>query len=299
MEYHKKISNVNPPAGGQISNRSGIVFGFLLVCLIYYIIKSAVSSIFLKGNDKINVVFYGKNTRLYSIDVNDTDYILTFPPTSKVLIPGGYGKYRLGAMGKLSSLDRDPDLIKRAMSSATSSFVDLYFYFNSEIIFYEDSGNHELFPTLKEFFLSKSNANLIDRFFVFVNLSNRNKNFYKIINISDNFSEENFSKNYQGSFYSKILREEGENLQVRYQKSYQTAKIVSRIIEGEGIRVVDLSESKNALKNCRLVVKNEKKLTKTVKTLANFFHCQIISGETEISDIILELGDLEEKWAIE
>ena len=295
MEYHKKISNIKT----QISNRNGIVFGFFLVCLIYYIFKSAVSSVFLKGNDKTNVVFYGKNTRLYSIGISDTYYILTFSPTSKVLIPGGYGKYRLGAIGKIASLDRDPDLIKRAMSSATSSFVDLYFYTNSGTIFYEDPAKYELFPTLKEFFLSKSDASLIDRFFVCVNLSNRNKNFYKIINLSDDFSEETFNKNYQGSFYSKILREEGENLQIRYRKSYQTAKIVSRIVEGEGIRVVDLSESKYASKNCRLIIKNEKKQTKTVKSLANFFHCQVISGETEISDIILELGDLEEKWAIE
>ncbi|EKE14598.1 MAG: hypothetical protein ACD_12C00400G0001, partial [uncultured bacterium] len=59
MVYRNKISNIKY----QILKRSSIIFVFLLICLLYYLFKLVSSSVFLKGRDKINVVFYGERTR--------------------------------------------------------------------------------------------------------------------------------------------------------------------------------------------------------------------------------------------
>ncbi|MDO9028042.1 MAG: hypothetical protein Q7U68_04185, partial [Candidatus Roizmanbacteria bacterium] len=65
MGYHKKFSIFN----FQFSNgRNVFLLIFIIALFLYFLIKSITGSVFLKGRDKINVVFYGKNTRFYSLD---------------------------------------------------------------------------------------------------------------------------------------------------------------------------------------------------------------------------------------
>ena len=71
------------------------------------------------------------------------------------------------------------------------------------------------------------------------------------------------------------------------------------MIEGEGIRVVDLSNQGITIKGCLLITDKNTAVTKAYMRLADFFRCKTQIGETTVSDIILELGDLEKDWNID
>ena len=272
-------------------------FAIIFLILAYMVYRNITTSIFLINRDKINVVFYGQNIRYYSIDPSDTDYIVSFTPAAQTLVPGGYGNYRLGSIGKLVSLESKPEIFKKTFSLATSSFVDLYFYPTDNKIFYENSTLDNNFPSFKEIFFDKSNANLTDRIFILLNFANKNQNSYRLINTSDYFNSDKFNSDYQGIFYKKTYRQTEDNVQIIYDSDYTTAVLLSNIMDGEGIRVVDISQGKTNGSKCQIVAKKDKVNSATTKGLSRFFNCPVVTGETELSDIILKLGNLEKDWS--
>ncbi len=280
---------------------------FVIVCLFYYLFKSVTSSVFLKGRDKINVVFYGENIRFYSLDQKNINYLLFFSNSVKVIVPGGYGEYKVGAVGKLVSLEKNPEIIRKTFSAVTATLVDLYFYPKKTTIYHQDSQNNSSgIPTINEIFLTNSNANLIDRLFIFYFFTTSQKKDYQTIDLQPFelgdkdaiFDYNGFYKKFQGSFFQKTYRNYDINVQIVYTKSYKTALLLSQMIEGEGIRVVDLSIQNKSIKGCLLITNKETSTTKTYQRLADFFKCSLRIGKTTVSDIILVLGDLEKEWTI-
>jgi len=231
MALHKN------PKSSKLYILSGI---FIIFAYLFF--KNITTSVFLKSKDRINVVFYGESTRFFSLSKADVSYLLKFPTEIEVLVPGGYGNYRIGALGKLVSLEKNPEILKKTFSSTTSSLVDLYFYpVKTEIYYNEGSGGN--FPSTIEVLLSKSNGNTLDRLFLISKFLDKNISDYKIITFAKkSFDLKMFQKNLQGNFYSKVFRKLGDNVQIIYDSSYLTAELFSQMIDGEGIRVVDLSQ---------------------------------------------------------
>ena len=301
MGYHKKIFNFQ----FSIFNKKSLFIFFVVLGLTYYLFKLISSSAFLKGRDKINVVFYGEKARFYSLDRKNINYLLSFSNLVKVIVPGGYGKYKVGAVGKLASLEKKPDIIRKTFSTMTSTLVDLYFYQKKTNIYYDNS-NLKQIPTFMEILLTNSNANLVDKLFLFYIFSSNNKENFQTIDLepfesggnNSIFDYDSFYKKFQGSFFQKTYRSDDVNVQIVYTKSYKTAQIIGQMIEGEGIRVVDLSDQGNNLPKCLLVSNKETSKSKTSLRLADFFKCRTQIGETTVSDIILELGSLEKEWAV-
>ncbi len=300
MAYHKKTIQF------LISKSSVIIIAFLLICLSYYLFKTITSSVFLKDRDKINVVFYGEGTRFYSLDRKNVNYLMSFSNSVKVVVPGGYGQYKVGAIGKLANLEKKPEIIGRTFSATTSTLVDLYFFQKKTLIYY-DNLSLRWAPTFKEIFLTNSNANLIDRIFIYYIFSTNSRETFQMIDLSpfesggDNstFDYNSFYKKFQGSFFQRTYRDYDINVQVMYKKSYKTAQLIGQMIEGEGIRVVDLSNQGITIKGCLLITDKNTAVTKAYMRLADFFRCKTQIGETTVSDIILELGDLEKDWNID
>lgn len=300
MAYHKKTIQF------LISKSSVIIIAFLLICLSYYLFKTITSSVFLKDRDKINVVFYGEGTRFYSLDRKNVNYLMSFSNSVKVVVPGGYGQYKVGAIGKLANLEKKPEIIGRTFSATTSTLVDLYFFQKKTLIYY-DNLSLRWAPTFKEIFLTNSNANLIDRIFIYYIFSTNSRETFQMIDLSpfesggDNstFDYNSFYKKFQGSFFQRTYRDYDINVQVMYKKSYKTAQLIGQMIEGEGIRVVDLSNQGRTIKGCLLITDKNTAVTKAYMRLADFFRCKTQIGETTVSDIILELGDLEKDWNID
>ena len=302
MGCHKKISNIKY----QSSKRNGILFTLLIFCLVYYLFKLITSSVFMKGRDKINVVFYGEKVRFYSLDRKNINYLISFSNLVRVIVPGGYGKYKVGAIGKLASLEKKPEIVQKTFSAMTSTLVDLYFYQRKSTVYYNNS-NLKITPGFMEIFLTNSNSNLIDKFFLLYIFSANSKENFQVIDTkpfetdgeNSVFDYNLFYKKFQGSFFQKSYRDFDINVQITYLKSYKTAQLIGQIIEGEGIRVVDLSNQDKILSGCILISNKNTSTTKTFQRLKDFFKCKVKVGDTTVSDIILELGDLEKDWSVD
>lgn len=281
----------------------GIVFGLFL---IYFIYKNITASVFFKGAERVNIVFYGQDTIYYSLSTNNISYLVPFSADTEILIPGGYGYYKLGALGKLVSLEKKPDLFKRAFSVNTSSFVDLYFYDTKPIIYYETNKEFNKLPNFTQVFLNRSNATLFDKVYLYYTFIQKQKIQFKLLenlhvkkeNNRLIFDREEFFKEYQGRFYKKSYRTENKIVQIMYTKSYKTALMLSHIIDGEGIRVADISYSKENQKRECSVIHKYSEISQTSRKLATFFNCNLKKGKTDISDIIFDVEGLNE-WNID
>lgn len=276
---------------------------FFAAVVLYLLIKTITSSIFIKNKDRVNIIFYGPNTTYYSLGFGDVSYFFSISSNLEVEIPGGYGYYRVGALGKFLTLEKKPDLFRKTFSSLSSSFVDLYFYPKTGEIYYNEIPER-FSPGIKEIMMFGSNSNPIDRLIIWFYFLGKPSAYFKEINSlpkkkEDNkslFDREEFFKAHQGFFYKKTHRIIKDRVQILYTKSYKTAALISNILEGEGIQIVDITQiSKN--ERC-LIIQNSNKASVTTNDLQTFFGCQFQKGDTEVSDIILKLGNLEKDWEV-
>ncbi|OGK32983.1 hypothetical protein A3F58_03940 [Candidatus Roizmanbacteria bacterium RIFCSPHIGHO2_12_FULL_37_9b] len=284
---------------------------FPILIIIYFVGREFYSSAFFQKRDRVNVVFSEEKIGFYSLGLTDNvNYFLSFFPDLEAAVPGGYGYYRLGALAKLTSLERSLDLFKKTYSTLTSSFVDFYFYPSASSdkieIFFGKEKKDFLRPRFYLIFFGKSNALFFDRLFLYLQFLGKTEGQFKTITSIPTkkegnrviFSSKDFFESYQGIFYKRTYRTEQRNVQIIYTKSYKTAQLLGQILEGEGIRVVDLSQTGEKTKECE-IVEDKKKFTETAKSLSQFLGCQLVKGKTEAYDIMLKLGEVEEKWEIE
>jgi hypothetical protein len=283
----------------------------VVVYLAFVAVRSFRTSLLLDKRDRINIVFYDEEAVLLSFGLaDDVRYIVSFSHADKVSVPGGYGRYPVGSLGKLSELESDPDLMGRTFGSMSSAYVDYYVLPKKSGVFEKlDTDTPAFIPRafIRQLFSSDytSNASLFDKFYLTFLISKyRVQDFVVLRSIAQeaengdsNFSEKRFLKKYKGFFYHASLRDEAKEVKIIYSTSYPSAVTLSRVIEGQGIRVVDLSEDDGVPpKNC-IVTYSSFGVSKTATYLQNRFGCQLTKGETEGSDILLTLGEkLTEDW---
>jgi len=119
----------------------------------------------------------------------------------------------------------------------------------------------------------------------------------KVVNEDKVFLDDIFSKTFIGYFYQRKFRDEQKSIQLLYQKKYQTALYLSKLIEGNGIRVSDISQ-KNMGEQCIVIESVNGRFSETASSLSKFFNCPLKKSKTEISDIIIYLGNIERKWEV-
>jgi len=283
-----------------------LLVGFLLFYSFYKGAVSISGSLFFSHPARMNIVFYGPATRYYSIDARDKqNYSIQFDPEVKVDVPGGYGQYRIGSLGKLVSLEKDPEIIKKAFSATTTTFVHYYFYQNGEGIYYDNTQEEDVKPALKDLFFYSSNASFLDRIYLAFLLSNINENYNKIRYRKETeeglndvlFQEKSFIQDSIGLLYNNDYREEQQTVQVLYRQNYSTAESVSSLLEGNGIRVSDINKN-TSINDCKVVIGEGDELSRTAKDIARFFSCPIVIGKTDIYDILFVLGEKEGEWEV-
>lgn len=285
------------------SYKLGLII-FLL--FILYIGKCFSSSLFFNKKDRINLFFYGKKNYFVSLGVSDdVNYLGEIDTDWSIKVPGGYGFYKVGAIGKLSQLEKDENLIGRTFSLMNSNFIHYSFVpKDQEISYFKNKEDFNI--GFSDFFNSKinSNANFFDKLYLYFKLSGKNKSNFIVINYlpyldkNNQFSEEDFNKKYLGFFYQKKLREEGKNIQLIGQ-NYNSLKNLSYVIEGEGIRVVDISLNKEEHQKCIIWEDCEKEFSKTAQYLSLIFNCELKKDKIDIADILVDFGsNLEKKWTI-
>lgn len=281
-----------------------IVYFILLGLFLVLLARWFAGSLFLNAPDRFQIVVYGSDSRVYSIDTHgDSHYIIHFAPDEKIGVPGGYGFYRVGALGKLVSLEKDPNILAKAFSVASSTFVTHSFYPPDGELYYGGQVSRDVgMPTATELLRNPSNANIFDRLYLFLHFLRVKKNDYLLLrsrgdsqdkNGARVFVPENFSKETEGFLYNPAYRRERQTVQIIYTKSYNTARTIASILEGGGIRVVDISQDEGDNSKCR-ISGGEK--TETGRVLSRFFGCPLESGKNEVSDILFDIRGIEDAW---
>lgn len=286
------------------------IFLIVFIVLGYITFKFFSNSLFFTKKDRINIVFYSDKPVFMSVGISDDiHYNSTLQNDWKILVPGGYGYYKVGALGKLSQLEKDVDLVSRAFSSVYSSKMDYYFVSNKDDIYIDLIKNNDDVIGNMSFFKNiffggyLTNANLLDKIYIFFSLAPKRRTDFSSVDLrlcldkNGQVKEDVCMKKYQGYFYQKYLREDQKNIQLYY-KSYSSAMMLSRIFEGEGVRVVDLSltDQKKILEQCE-VIENQEIHSLTARYLSDSFGCKLKVGEVSIADIRFILGsNLEKKW---
>ena len=283
-----------------------VAYIIAILFFFYLIFKSLAGSLYFKRDDRINFFIFDENPTYYSFSQNNTEsYQISFPPDLKVQVPGGYSYYRFGALGKLVSLEKKPSLLGRTASTMTSTLTHFYFYSGGDSVYYGSKAitrTGEVFKILSY----RSNAGFFDRIYLFFTLLTRKGNIAhlsyspKSDKGQDKLDTREFSKKYQGYLYQKTYREENKNVQIIYTKSYSSALNIGNILEGNGIRVADISSDDNEkiLKDKCYLIENEDKFSHTARSLAEFFGCSLKKDKTGTYDIILMLGEKEGDWVI-
>lgn len=288
-----------------------ITGGIVLLVLAVIMVRLLLASLFFSPKDRLNLVFYGANTVYYSLGKSDgVDYFISFYPDLKVTVPGGYGENRVGGLGKLVEIEKKPDIFRKTFSVTTSSTVDRYFYQPSQNIYY---GQDKLdVTTLKtpspgDIFFMVSDSNLFDRLYIFFQFAKRGRDEYGEIDYRSYvgndemfFQDKDFVRRYQGYLYNRVYRTEQKTVQILYPSSYKTALYLSKVIEGDGIRVTDLSEydaPSGGGGKCQ-VTEDAPHFSQSARAIAGFFGCTLTKGNTVSSDIIMKLGSSEKDWDV-
>ncbi len=275
------------------------VFTFILIC-----IKQFILSAFFSSRDRINVLFYSDKPIYYSLQKGgEIHYLTTFGADSRTDVPGGYGIYRIGALGKLISLEKQPDLLRRTFSRITGSMLDYYFYPASEKVYY-GSQEEVAMPHFLSIFFSSSNASFFDRIFIWMQFVGKRSTSFEQVTIKkvqNNgkilLSDKTFQDQYIGFFYSKKLRAENRTVQILYPHSYDSAITASRIIDGEGMRVVDIDMDKKAESGpCVVTDSAPSAFSSTAQRISTFFGCRLERAQGSLSTIVVHLGEGEKDW---
>lgn len=286
--------------------RAGIALCAFVLGII--ILRTFLTSAFIVKKDRVNILIYSASPVYYSLERGgEVHYLTTFSADSRTAVPGGYGIYRIGGLGKLILLEKNPELLKKTFSRITGSMIDYYFYNGGETIYYGSKEQVQLASPLTLFF-SPSNANFFDRIYIYGQFVGKHSADFERIRIKKIqtgdeilLSDTTFARQYLGYFYNKSLRQENKTVQILYSSSYNAAKNMSRVIDGEGIRVVDIDASQQSTVNskkqeCVVMENTEKGFSLTARELAGFFHCILTKGKGRVSDIVIEMGRAEGEW---
>lgn len=277
----------------------------------YFLLINLRDSAFFQKKDRLNIVTGDEKFFYYSLGLNDrVNYFISFYPDLEVTVPGGYGNYRLGALLKLASLEKNPDIIKKTYSLATSSMVDFYFYPTKvtdkvKVLFGDKSADYSP-PDFRLIFFGVSNAKFFDRLYIYLNLIGKSEGQFRVIENLNTVLRGNrkalasgdFFEATQGIFYIKTYRNEQRSVQIVYTAGYKTAQQIGHILEGEGIRIADLSQDQNLNKGCEVVEEGTAN-SETAKSIGRFFGCRLTFGKTGAYDIIFKLGEAEKEWEVE
>ncbi|MBI1862504.1 hypothetical protein HYS00_00090 [Candidatus Microgenomates bacterium] len=284
-----------------------IIYGILILLIFVLLARWFAGSLFLNAPTRLQIVVYGQDTRIYSIDTEgNTHYIIHFASDEKIGVPGGYSYYRVGGLGKLVHLEKKPQILGRAFSLASSSFVSYYFNPPTDSVYYGGQVKDEvIMPNATELFRYESNANVFDRLYLFLHFLQVKKSDYLLLrgrgdaqdkNGARMFLPETFSKETEGFIFNAAYRRERQTVQILYTKYYNAARTVGNILEGNGIRVVDIKKAEKSNSKCS-IAGGEK--TETARAMKDFFHCALKPAKNEVSDILFDIRGIEKDWEIE
>lgn len=251
---------------------------------------------------------YGPDASYYSLDTKiGRHYQIAFPPDLKVDVPGGYGQYRIGSLGKLAVLDENKMLLKKTIAATTTTFIHYSFYPKSDEVFYgEQVSDTSTRPSVQHILFDESNAGFLDRLYLASSMIGEKSTSFTMIRYGQDvnavlgeavFREDSFKKKSLGLLYQSTYRDEQKTVQVLYPAQYRTASRIAAILEGNGIRVSDISLDIDRSTQCRIIYSSEIP-SQTAQDISEYFSCPLEAGKTDVYDILFVLGNQEGEWEI-
>jgi len=266
------------------------------------------ASLFINRPDRINFVMYGPETSYYSLDTKvGRHYQITFPADLKVDVPGGYGRYRVGSLGKLAHLDENAHLVEKTFAATTTTFIHYYFLPSKDEVYYGKTVSEETYtPSIRDILFESGNAGLLDRIYIALSLVGENGTSFTMIRYLQDknallgesvFREDTFKKNSLGLLYQTRYRDEQQSVQIQYPAMYRTAARIGSLLEGNGIRVSDISLDIKRSNHCEVIYSSDT-VSQTAEDIGRYFSCPLKKGKTDVYDILFILGKREKDWQI-
>jgi hypothetical protein len=267
--------------------------------------------LFFDKKDRVNIIFYSDKTYMVSLGVADgINYLSMLDNDMSALVPGGYGHYKVGALGKLADLDKNHELITQTASSIFSAKFNYYFFPKNSGIYLDIPNNDERIGGIdlfKNVFLGNyiTSANFLDKIYIYFSLASKRRSDFTNVDLDvcmdkdKVLNEKECAKKYQGYFYQNFLREESKTISLVY-NDIATAVLISRVIEGDGVCVVDYTQNTKDQKNNCVVEESGVDFSKTAQFLASSFDCSLSKNTVSIADIRLIFGkDMQKKWNVD
>lgn len=275
-----------------------LALGIMLVCAVVAVLglRAYSSSRYSAKTDGINVGVWGRGVSyVISFSKNTNQYhVLSYQNSDTITIPGGLQQYRVGALGKVATLERDPLLLKKAMSQMSGLLLDGVVYQNTAEIFYDDEEKKpprvaDLVRDFRSRIGDSSDLGLLDRIYLYQKVGSMRTSNTQIFT---------HTKPQDLLFFDRKFRDEKRLIQIIYQRSQNTAIFLSHLLENIGIRVADISREDRGEPVCT-VVEDTQKHSETALYLTRYFGCDLRVADTGLYEVIFSLGtETEQAWSL-
>jgi len=275
-----------------------LIFGLSVVFLIlaYFLYKSYSASLYNSSLTRINIGIWGEHSYVLSLGkTTKQHHIFLFGNSYEVQVPGGLKGYKIGALGKLADLEKDPQLFIKAMGEGSGVFIHKYLQELDADIYYDDTWLDTLkFNDVKKELLSKvflpGDLNIFDRIFVYLAIRDSTPSQSTLVKVKKEVPDL--------LLYDKVFRNEKQLVQILYSDSERTAYFISRLLENTGIRVADISKNTSETTNC-VIVESAKNFSQTSRFISSYFGCELREGDTGLYEVqwILD-GKVENRWKL-
>lgn len=275
-----------------------LIFGLSVVFLIfaYFLYKSYSASLYNSSLSRINIGIWGEHSYVLSLGkTTKQHYIFLFGNSYEVQVPGGLKGYKIGALGKLANLEKDPQLFIKAMGEGSGVFIHKYVHNLDPEIYYDDTWldtmqfNDVKKELLKKIFLP-GDLSIFDRVFIYLAIRDARPSQSTLVKVKNEVPNL--------LLYDKIFRNEKKLVQILYTESERTAYFISQLLENTGIRVADISKNTAKTKGC-VIVESTSNFSQTSRFISNYFGCELREGDTGLYEVQWVLDSkVENRWKL-
>lgn len=275
-----------------------LIVGILLLLSVvaYLLFQEYRQSLFSSPLARINVAIWGEHSYVISLGKTTRQhYIFLFPNSYEVMVPGGLKGYKIGALGKLSSLEKDTQLFAKAMGQGSGVFVHKYLFSSQTEIFEDDTWveSTNFSQMKKEIFagiLAPGDLNVFDRLFVYLSLQQAKPSQTTVVRVKGAVPEL--------LLYDKVFRNEKKLVQLVFSQSERTAYFIADFLENTGIRVADISKNPKQSSQC-VIIESSDQFSQTSRFLSSYFDCNLTRGDTGLYEVQWFLNDeVENRWKL-
>ncbi len=297
-----------------------IICVVLGIWLVIALIKEVRASIFLKSS-RTNIVIQNNPIILLSFASieADSDLLITLPGSVHVLVPYGYGQYRLEAVGRLGILEHKPQLLPDTIADLLGVTLDGWVQ--------KDIDRHTNNTVLEQLQQSltlgqvlspqfDSNLEMLDRFLLFWKLWHLRSNVVRVYDMTQNstifvrsaLADGSNSTEVNSDGLERFLEQKFEDAQIRLDgltirifNSTDTAGIgqkFARFVTRIGGKVIAVGNQKDDEAHCRVFLRKELDQKRIVQFLQKEFNCTLSLTPNNLgADLMITVGNsFADRW---